>query len=271
VLSYCAEQAAGLTAIYRDSQHNEKAYVVGGMPAHNGVAAAQMVASGFTGVEDVMSGEGNFLAVFAPDADREALIRGLGRDYEILRMAIKYWPVGGPIQAPLHVLRDIMQQHKFKAGDVDKLVVRMPDKELKTVNNRDMPDITLQHLLAVMLLDGVVTFKTTHNFARMKDPRVLNLRRNHIDVIGDPNMGDPLRNWRCAIEVTLKDGRKLSQLTMAAKGGSANPLTRQEEEEKAIDLMAPVLGKQRGHALMSALFNIESIKDAPALRKLYSA
>ena len=271
VLSYCAEQAAGLTAIYRDSQHNEKAYVVGGMSSQNGIAAAQMVASGFTGVEDVLSGESNFLSVFSPDADREALVRGLGRKFEVMRVAIKYWPVGGPIQAPLHVLRDLIRQHGIKADDVDKLVVRLPDKELKTVDNRDMPDISVQHLLAVMLIDGKVTFATAHDFARMKDPKVLKLRRNRIETIGDARLGDALRSWRCAMEITLKDGRRFSHQTMAAKGGIENPLTRRDEEEKALDLIAPILGSKRGQALISTLFDIESIKNVRALRRLYVA
>ena len=106
----------------------------------------------------------------------------------------------------------------------------------------------MQHLLAVMLLDGTVTFATAHDFARMKDPRVLKLRRDHIEAIGDASLTDPLRRWRCAMEITLKDGRKLTHQTMAAKGGLGNPLTREEVATKALDLMAPVLGKKRaGH------------------------
>lgn len=271
MLSYCAQQAAGLFTQLRDIQHIEKAYEQGGMPAHNGVAAAQMVASGFTGVEDVLSGEPNFLSVFSPQADYDAVAQGLGRDYEILRSAIKYWPAAASIQGPLHVLRDLMQRHEFKAHDVDKLIARMPDKDLKNVDNRDMPDITVQHLLAVMLLDGGLTFATAHDYARMKDPRVLELRQNHIQTIGEAHLMDPMRRWRCVMEITLNDGRKLNHEAMAAKGGVGNPLTRLEVEAKALDLMGPTLGKKRSRTLMSALFNIEGIKNARALRRLYAA
>ena len=233
LLSYCAEQAAGLTTVLRDSEHNLKAFVQGGMPAHNAVSGAQMVASGFTGVEDTLTGESNFLSVFSTTPDPEALVRGLGRDYEILRCGITFWPAGGPIQAPLHVLRDLIKQHGIKAGDVAKLVAHMPDKELAIVDNRDMPDICVQHLLAVMLVDGTTTFKSTHDFKRMKDPKVLKVRSN-IETIPDASLTDPLRSWRCAMEITLQDGRKVSHETMAAKGSGGNPLTPAEEEEKAL-------------------------------------
>lgn len=269
LLSYAAQQAAGLSTVFRDPEHVEKAFAGGGMPAHNGVAAALMVAHGFTGVEDVFSGERDFFSTFAPEAERAELTRRLGRDYEILRGAIKCWPVGGPIQGPLHVLRDMIRRHGVKAGDVEKLVARMPDKELEIVNNRDMPNISVQHLLAVMLLDGTVSFASAHDYARMKDPKVLALRKR-IEAVGDPGLTDAQRRWRCVMEITLKDGRRLTHQTMAAKGSFENPLTRREEEEKALDLIAPALGKRRAHALLAALWDLERIRDVRALRRLYA-
>ncbi len=272
LLWYTGEQAAGLYTMFRDPEHIEKAYAMGGMPAHNGTAAGLMVASGFTGVEDMFSGERDFFFTFAPPegADPEALVRGLGKDYELLRGGIKRWPVGGPIQGPLHVLRDLIQQHNIKADDVGKLVARLPDKELEIVNNRDMPDICVQHLLAVMLQDGTVTFASAHDFKRMKNPRIQALRRR-IEAIGDPALTDPERRWRCVMQIRLKDGRTLEHRTMAAKGSYENPLTPAEENEKALDLIAPVLGKARAHSLLEALWVFETIKDVRALRRLYAA
>ena len=269
LLSYLAQQAAGLGTIFRDSRHVEKAYACAGMPAHNGVGAALMVASGFTGVEDVLSGEHNFLSTYAPEADRETLVRGLGREYEIMRVRVKLWPVGGPIQAPLHVLSDLMRQYGFRANDVKRLVVRLSKTDLWVVSNRDMLDISLQHLLAIMLLDGNVTFASAHDLARKKDPEVIKLRRR-MQMIADESLAVAVRDWRCAMEVTLKDGRKLARQTMVANPRFGIPIARERVQEKALDLVAPILGKQRGNALISALLNIEGIKDARMLRRLYA-
>ena len=270
VLSFGAEQAAGLLIMHAASQHTEKAYVVGGMPAQHGIEAALMVASGFTGVDDVMAGEGNLLSCFLSEAEPEALVRGLGKDYEIMRCSIKYWAAGGPIQGPLHLLNDLMREHRFKADEVEKLTVYMPPKSLEIVDNRDMPDICIQHIMAVMLLDGNVNFKSTHDFSRMKDPKVLRLRKDHIEAVGDDSLTDPQRRWNGMMEVVLKDGRRHRLQTMAAKGVFDNPLTPEEAEKKALDLMAPVLGKPRSKKLIAALLNIEDIKNARALRRLYA-
>jgi 2-methylcitrate dehydratase PrpD len=252
VLSYTAQQAAGLYTNFRDHDHIEKAYMMGGMPAHNGTQAALMV---------------------EPDPDsavREELARGLGEDYEILRASIKRWPVGGPIQGPLHVLREMMSEHRFTALDVASLAVRMPDKELEIVNNRDMPDISVQHLLALMLLDGAVTFASAHDYARLRDRRVLNLRKR-IEAIGDPTLTDPQRRWRAVIDIVLKDGRRLHHQTMAAKGMFENPLTPEEENEKVRDLIVPILGANRAQRLIEALWRFDTLADIRELRALYRA
>ena len=267
-LSYTGEQASGLYTMFRDPEHIEKAYAMGGMPAQNGVQSALMVAHGFTGVEDVFSGERDFFFTFSPEGNRGELVRGLGRDFEVMRAAIKRWPVGGPIQGPLHVLRDLMEQHRFRGSEVEKLVARMPDKELEIVNNRPMPDISVQHLLALMLVDGDVTFASAHAFERMADPQVLQLRER-IEAIGDASLTDPERRWRCVMQVKLTDGRTLEHQTMAAKGSCENPLTRDEEEAKALDLIGPVLGRGRGAELLAQLWNLEKIADVSALRPLY--
>ena len=269
VLAYAGQQASGLYTRLRDPLHVEKAYAVGGMPAHNGVQAALMVKSGFSGVDDVFSGENNLIATFSPDGNPDELARGLGSDYRIMQCGIKCWSAGGPIQGPLHVLQEMIDQNQLRRGDVAKLVARMPDKELNMVNEREMPNISVQHLLALMLVDGTISFASSHDSSRIKDAKVIAMRRC-IQTIGDPALTDPLRRWRCAIEITLKNGRVLKHQTMAAKGTAENPVTMQEEQKKALDLLGPVLGRLRAHALISALSEIDRIGDVRALRTLYS-
>ena len=269
-LAYAGQQASGLYTRLRDSEHIEKAYAVGGMPAHNAVLAATMVRSGFTGVDDVFSGEDNFFATYAPNADVEAMVRDLGKTHEIMRGGIKRWCVGGPAQAPLDVIHTLMQQHGFRARDVASVVVRIPATELQIVNNRDMPNISLQHLLAVMLVDGTLTFASARDARRMKDARVIRLREL-IKAVGDPSIPNTVRGWRCGMDITLKDGRRLTHSTMAAKGSHENPMMLDEVEVKARGLMEPVLGKRRSALLIEALADIERLSSVRSLRELYCA
>jgi 2-methylcitrate dehydratase PrpD len=60
VLDYTAQQSSGIVAWRRDTDHIEKAFVFGGMPARNGVTAALVVRTGWNGVDDIFSGSDNF-------------------------------------------------------------------------------------------------------------------------------------------------------------------------------------------------------------------
>jgi 2-methylcitrate dehydratase PrpD len=131
-----------------------------------------------------------------------------------------------------------------------------------------MPDICLQHLVALMLVDGKVSFRTTHDYQRMRDPKVLAIRKLVV-AVGEESMRDPQRRWNAGVEIHLKDGRTLSNETKAAKGSFANPIERPELEVKALDLVAPVLGKQKAAALLSTLWSLDRLDDVRKLRRLY--
>ena len=185
VLDYTGQQASGVRYWVRDTEHVEKAFVFGGMPARNGVTAAVMVAAGFTGVEDMLAGEANFLDAFSTRPRPDALADGLGRRFEVMATNIKKYPVGSPIQAPVEALTTIMARHKVRSQDVAGLSVRMPSK--RTVDNREMPDVNLQYILAVTLVDGRLSFEAAHSYERMKDPAVLDVKRQ-ITVNEDPGL-----------------------------------------------------------------------------------
>src|SRR5712691_8817400 len=172
-LSYAAQQASGISCWMRDEGHIEKAFDFGGMPARNGVAAASMVAHGFTGIDVVFSGERSFFVAYGRAPDPGELARGLGESYEIMNADIKRWSVGSPIQAPLDSLLESIRAHRVRAEDLERLVVRVAPQGANTTDNRDMPDICMQHLCAVMLLDGTVSFRSSHDRARMQDRKVL--------------------------------------------------------------------------------------------------
>src|SRR6202022_431405 len=203
LLDYTAQQTSGIGAWSRDAEHMEKAFLFGGKPAAGAVLAATLIQAGWSGVDVVFSGPDNFFEALAPrengaiKADPTALVDKLGERYEIARTNIKKWTVGSPIQAPLDALVAFFKQRSFSADDVRKVVVRIASDEANTVSNRDMPDICMQHMVAIMLLDKTVTFASAHDRARMEDPAVLRARAK-VDVVADPRI-DARRPRREAI------------------------------------------------------------------------
>jgi len=267
LLSYTAQQASGISCWMRDEEHVEKAFDFGGMPARNGVAAATMVAHGFSGVEDVFSGERSFFVAYGRSPRPEILVRGLGEDFEVLRTNIKRWSVGSPIQAPLDGLALLIREHGLKADEVENVVVRVAHQGANTTDNRNMPDICMQHMCAVMLLDGNVTFKSSHDEKRMRDPRVLEIRKR-IELIGDDALTKAMPSRQGIVEIRLRGGRSLRHHTAAVRGTAENPMSRAEVDAKSYDLIAPVLGKARARKLCDAVWNLEGLEDVRKLRAL---
>jgi 2-methylcitrate dehydratase PrpD len=266
-LDYTAQESSGITAWRRDTDHIEKAFVFAGMPARNGVTAALLVKSGWNGVDDIFSGPDNFFAAYAPKAQPDRLIDKLGERYEITQTDIKKWPVGSPIQGPLDAIEAIRGKRSFETEQVKKVTVRLAPSVANVVDNRDIPDICLQHMVAVMLIDKTVSFHAAHDKPRMQDPAVLK-QRAKINLVRDDELAKLLPVREAVVEIELQDGTKLSERVSAVRGTPRNPMTRDEVIAKARDLTAPVLGRDTSTRLIETVFDIEKVAEVRSLRRL---
>jgi 2-methylcitrate dehydratase PrpD len=268
LLDYAAQQAgSGVGAWRRDTDHIEKAFLFGAMGARNGVNAALVVHAGWTGVNDILSGPNNFLESYNPRADPAGFIEQLGELYGVTQTTLKKWTTGGPIQAPLDGLENLQRRHPFQADQVQQVVVRAATSAAYTVNNRDMPDICLQHLVAVMLIAKTVSFRAAHDKARMQDPAVLR-ERAKVQLVPDEQLERLIPLRVAVVEVTLTDGTRLSERVEHVRGTPENLMTRDEVVAKARDLMTPVLGAETCSNLIEHVLGLENMKDIRELRPL---
>lgn len=269
-LSYAAQQACGIGSYIRADNHAEKAVVLGGIPARSGVTAATLVEAGFSGAADPFQGERNFLQAYSPAPSPAELVQGLGSHFEITETSIKKFCVGSPIQASLEGLLQLIGEHQLEAHDVQRLVVRLPAARARTVDDRSMPDINLQYILAVTLLDGGLTFAAAHSPERMKDSRVTDLK-SRISLVADPDLVSRDLPRQAILEITTGSGARLTKHVMAYCGTPENPMTNEEVENKARELLAPVIGRQKSDRLIDIIGNLEQIGDLRAFRSLLAA
>jgi 2-methylcitrate dehydratase PrpD len=248
LLDYTAQQSSGIAAWQRDSDHIEKAFVFGGMPARSGVTSALLVRAGWTGIDDIFSGPDNFLLAHGRSADAAVLADKLG-------------------EAALDALEILLQRRPFTPGDVRKVVVRLGTRSASVVNNRDIPDICLQHMVAVMLIDRTVSFDAAHDVARMRDAAVLR-ERAKVELVGDAELEARAPRREAIVEVTLADGTQLNEHVKAVRGTSDNPMPRAEVVAKCRDLITPVLGAAKCAALIERVLALESVANIRDLRDL---
>ena len=198
-------------------------------------------------------------------ANPAGLIDRLGEHYNVAETNIKKWSVGSPIQATLDALENLRKRHPFQADDVQQVIVRIEPREASVVDNRVMPDVCLQHLVGVMLIDKTVSFASAHDKARMQDPEILR-QRAKVQLIPDVELARLMPKRVTIVDLVLNDGTRLSERVEAVRGTFANPMTREEVVAKARDLMAPVLGAAPAGSLIEKLLNLEKVKNIVELR-----
>ena len=266
-LSYAVQQVSGVWSWERDLEHIEKAFDFAGMGARNGVTAAVMAQAGFSGVPDVLEGEHNGLEAHSAQPRPEEMAADLGRRFYVTETAIKTFSVGYPIQSALDALLMLRREYSLTPDKVERVVARLPEDGAGIVNDSAMPDVNLQYLMAVALIDGDVSFDASHSYPRMKDPQVLAVKQR-VELVGDRGLMDPAAPRSANVEVRLRDGRTISHLTRHAPGTKENPLDTEGVAAKARSLIAPVLGDQRcGEVIarINALETLSSIRDLASL------
>jgi 2-methylcitrate dehydratase PrpD len=121
-----------------------------------------------------------------------------------------------------------------------------------------MAQANLQYALAVMLIDGDMSFTDSHSHERMKDPAVRAVMER-VQLVADASLvgGDAPRSGH--VEVTLRDGRRVEHFTRHPPGTKENPLPEERVNAKARSLMAPVLGAAKTEELIKRVHAIEQV------------
>lgn len=266
-ISYAVQQISGVWSWARDVEHIEKAFDFSGMGARNGVAGATMIQAGFTGVADALDGRQNFIDALSAEPAAEEIVADLGSRFYVEETAIKTYPVGYPIQSPLAALFELREEYGLTADNVARMVVRLPADGARIVDGRAMPDVNVQHIMAVALVDGYIDFENSHSFERMRDPAVL-AAKQRIELVADEDLVVVEAPRSGYVEVTLRDGRSASLFVSHAPGTPENPLDTAGVSAKARSLMAPVLGAERAERLIERVTALEDVEDIRDLRPL---
>jgi 2-methylcitrate dehydratase PrpD len=130
-----------------------------------------------------------------------------------------------------------------------------------------MPNISLQQMIAVMLVKGTVGFEASHDHALMSDPALVQ-ERSKVELIPGPELQKLYPQLVAIVEVVLRNGIHWTQRVNDVRGTVRNPMSTQEVIEKARDLMEPRLGAAQTTQLIEAVRGLETLQNMRALRPL---
>jgi 2-methylcitrate dehydratase PrpD len=104
----------------------------------------------------------------------------------------------------------------------------------------------------------------------MHDARVLEVA-SRIQLIADPDLVDDRFPRQAIVEITTREGKHITRRVHSYRGDAANPMTMEEVETKACELMTPVLGKDRCGRLIALIKDLDRVTDMRALRSALTA
>jgi 2-methylcitrate dehydratase PrpD len=253
VLSYSVQQCSGVGTLIRDREHVEKAYAIGGMQAHNGVLSVELVRAGFTGVSDVLDNKPSFFDSYTEGGDRTRLMTEVAGRSHLLTTDMKRYPVGFPIQAAAQAMEELLAQGGIRPDDVAEIECRLPATKSWIVDNRPMPDVNVQYILSAILLDGRLTFASSHDYARLQSREVRSVMER-VRLVHDKDLDPPANEKgftrRAHLKVTLKNGAEHVHKVDAAKGSRLNPMGWDDLQAKAHGVLAGLCSASQIDALI---------------------
>ena len=175
-----------------------------------------------------------------------------------------------PAQSPLDALDILIKKFDVQPHDIEKISITLPEGRYGISNNTLMPNMCLQHLTSLFLIDRKLNFTNTHDESRMDNLDILDLRKK-IELIPSKELRAATPPRQGIVEILTLDGQKLRHHTKAVHGSAANPMNRQDVAAKAEGLMTPILGLDKTKALVAFIWGLERVTDISVIRSMLQA
>ncbi len=256
-------QAAGSMQFLADGSWTKRSHV--GQAAQNGLMCAVMAAEGFKGPKQAFEGKWGFLHAYAPNADGEKAVAGLGKVWRTLGLAVKPYPSCRYTHAAMDALQQIMREDGVTAADVETVEIGIPKTGMKIVAEpmsakwepKSVVDgqFSMPFCAAVVLREGTLLWD--HYATHLNDPETLALTRK-VDVVNDPE-AEALFPANMAGKATVKTkSGTFTRLVSVPRGEPANFMSTDEFMGKFTGLAEPYLGAEGCKRFADAILGLEA-------------
>ncbi|WP_024803600.1 MmgE/PrpD family protein [Nocardia sp. BMG51109] len=263
--------ASGLLEFLEDGAWTKRLHP--GWAAMSGLTAATFAQAGWTGPAAVYEGRFGLFNTHLADRERrpEAVAEGLGTHWELLRTAVKPYPVCHFIHAFADSARILREGNALRhgstgaiqLGDIESVrcaihptprkVVCEPEPNKWAPRSEYDAKFSLPYVVATVLARGRFTLAELDD-AALADPDVLALARK-VEVVDDADSAYPAA-YSGAVEIRLTDGRTISHREQVNRGHDERPLTNAEIVEKFTDSMALATDTATAERVRSAVLGL---------------
>jgi len=248
-----------------------------GWAAHAGIVAAGLAGAGFTGPETIFEGRLGFLHAYSDAPAPDRLLAGLGEDWQVLRVSIKPYACCRYNHGVIDGVLKVRRTHGVRPEEVARmrlgvltggaLLVAEPIEQKRTPGNVVDAQFSAPFAAAVALTRGAAGPRE-YTQDNVDDPAIRDLMAR-TECYRDPALDAPYpRRWPAAVEVVLRDGRRLSARVEAATGEPENPVPREGLLAKFEQLAGAVLGPSEVAELAERVLTLDGQTGMGALGAL---
>ncbi|WP_051334558.1 MmgE/PrpD family protein [Bradyrhizobium sp. Ai1a-2] len=269
-LGLAGTQSGGLMAAQYEAMCKRMHH---GFASRAGLTAALLAASGYTGIKRVFERDyGGFLSVFgeAHNPDASQIARGLGKNWEVLVIAIKPYAAMGALHGPLDAIFEIAARRPLHADEIERIEVGMshvgyhhgwwePERPLTPIGAQ----MHVGYALAAAIADGAAMIR---QFApgRINQDDVWKLIPR-IRAYHEPSFDrDKFKRASTHLTVTFVDGSQ-ERAEVAIPKTIMAPLTRQGVVAKFDTLTDGILPRDRRDRIVETVLAIETMDDLSEL------
>lgn len=237
-----------------------------GKAARDGLLCAEFARRGITGPSKVLEGRNGFFRTHADGQVKwERLFDGLGRRFEISDVYFKPYPCCRHYHAAVDGILTLREQHRFRAEDVAHVdlgiyAVGVRGHDHKHCDNLLDAQMSAPCDAALALVDGNVA-ASQFLPESLRRPAVQALIER-IDTHVDDECERIYPGKRSgAVQIALRDGRKLDIRVLDPKGEAGNPMTDTDLERKFFANCEPIAGRVRCAQLLDQVWRFDELND----------
>ncbi|MEE9147397.1 MAG: MmgE/PrpD family protein [Candidatus Tectomicrobia bacterium] len=248
-----------------------------GWAAHNGIIAAGLARSGFTGPDSIFEGRDGFVRSYSNAPRVEKLTEGLGSAYEILHTAVKPHTCCRYMQAPIDALLELSNTHDFAADDVSQVTIGVLETAFPIICEpaeiKYAPRSVVDAQFSMPFGAAVALLYRRASLAEFS-PEVITSPRVHAMMQRVTHARDAALDkhypqaWPAWAHIALRDGRHVSHTVHYPKGDPQNPLSWEELMAKYEDLGSSVLPADRLHEVCTHIRQLDQRADVSPLWQL---
>ncbi|MEX2451269.1 MAG: MmgE/PrpD family protein [Rhodospirillales bacterium] len=249
-----------------------------GKSAQSGFYAALLAKRGFTGIIDVFEAEyGGYCTTLSRSTDlfdRTELTKGLGKNWELMRILLKFYSCVASNHTTLNAIENMQKKKPFGADDVEKIVVYGSKSTVEHVGWEYRPEgvtaaqLNLGFCIGTLLIEGEC-FVDQFSEAIIADPKRMAFAKK-VECVEDAAITDLGADMRHKVRVvlTLKDGTEMEDTVEKARGSEVNFAPDEQIVGKFKKLAVKALPQKQVDALADAVMDMENLKDAGEIAKL---